>query len=137
MDSDGACKGNMQLYDKQKDILRIIVNRGFTDDFLTHFKYVRPFDPTACGRAAASGHIVQIDDVMEDRTFAQHRAAAAAAGFRAVRSIPVFKEGRLVGVTSMHFAEPLYGPMDVKKASPVISAIANILGSVNVLAAVA
>jgi GAF domain-containing protein len=61
----------------------------------------------ACGRAMLSGKRVIIEDVLTNPDFAPHRAVAASAGFRAVRSTPlVSRSGELLGMVSTHFRRP-------------------------------
>jgi GAF domain-containing protein len=98
--------GNIQLADPHTDTLRIVSQRGFSTDFLEHFATVDD-DHAACGRAAKTATQTVIADVNTDRAFAQHRAIAAASGFRAVQSTPLIdKAGRLRGVLSTHFRHP-------------------------------
>ena len=105
VDISNADRGTLQIYDPEKDLLLIISHHGFSDDFLSHFKYVKPFDGSACGRAAGTGNVVTIYDVSQDTAFTSHLETAVEAGIRAVKSIPLRNEGRLVGVLSVHYKE--------------------------------
>ena len=50
---------------------------------------------------------VIVEDVQTDPGFAPHRQIAAAAGFRAVQSTPLFsRSGELLGMISTHFRQP-------------------------------
>jgi PAS domain S-box-containing protein len=98
--------GNIQLYNPKTKGLEIVAQRGFDHDFLDHFSTVDD-DGAACGRAISLGRRVVIEDVLTDPGFARHRAIAAAAGFRAVQSTPMFsRSGAPLGMISTHFREP-------------------------------
>lgn len=63
-------------------------------------------DRSACGRAASQRARVIVADATTDPAFG-HPEAAAAAGFRAVWSVPVTDpQGRLLGVISTHYPCP-------------------------------
>jgi putative methionine-R-sulfoxide reductase with GAF domain len=99
--------GNIQRFDPIKQELRIIVHQGFKQDFLEHFRVVKAFDTSACGRAIAKGDTVFIDDVNTEKSFIAHRAIAASAGFRAVKSVPIISPtGSYLGVISTHYRDP-------------------------------
>ena len=100
---DRATKGNIQAFDAEAGVLRIVAQRGFDREFLRHFAEVRPLDASACGRAFGAGGCVLIPDVLRDEAFAPHREIALSSGFRSVKSVPVpGPDGRLVGVLSTH-----------------------------------
>jgi signal transduction histidine kinase len=64
-------------------------------------------DSAACGRALKERERVIIEDVEADPEFAPHRHVAAAAGFRAVQSTPMFGQtGEPLGTLSTHFTRP-------------------------------
>ena len=102
-----ADKGNIQLHDPDSDTLRIVAHRGFNDEFLAHFRNAAPDPAATCGRALRSRGRVIVEDVQTDPSFAMHRDAAAAAGFRAVQSTPVMsRNGQVLGILSTHFRHP-------------------------------
>jgi signal transduction histidine kinase len=102
----GADFGNIQLYNPQTSALEIIAQQGFDQAFLDYFSRVDD-DHAACGRALLQGERVIIEDVETDAGFAPHRAIAAASGFRAVQSTPLFdRAGNLLGMFSTHFRQP-------------------------------
>lgn len=104
---DGAQLGNIQLYDPSTKTLRIVVHEGFDQRFLSHFAVVNAFDSSACGRAAGVRSPIVIADVASDPAFKPHLAVAEAAGFRAVKSVPIVgADGRLLGILSTHAREP-------------------------------
>jgi signal transduction histidine kinase/ActR/RegA family two-component response regulator len=99
--------GNLQLINPQTGDLEIVVQRGFGQDFLDHFRAVRVEDGSACARAMLCGERVIVEDVLLDPDFEPHRAVAAAAGFRAVQSTPLrTHDGRVLGMISTHFRQP-------------------------------
>jgi PAS domain S-box-containing protein len=105
----GADFGHVQLYDREADTLRLVVQRGFGQEFLDYFNGpagVRA-ESTACGRALQKAQRVIIEDVETDVGFAPHRAIASASGFRAVQSTPLFgRDGVPLGMLSTHFRQP-------------------------------
>lgn len=106
LDLQQADFGNIQLYDEATCSLDIVVHRGFQQEFLDHFRHCH--DTTAvCSRALWERRRILVEDVNEDFEFAIHRAAAAAAGFRAVQSTPLYtRRGAPLGVISTHFRNP-------------------------------
>jgi GAF domain-containing protein len=96
--------GNVQLMNWKTGWLEIKAQRGFHDEFLNFFKWVRPDDGTACARAVQDHEAIIIEDVTADRRFSPYLEIALRAGFRAVQSTPlVSTSGALVGIVSTHF----------------------------------
>lgn len=105
--ASGTRMGNVQLLDRATDSLHIIVYRGFDKRFLDHFSVVRAEDESACGRALRYRQRVVIEDVDADAQYAPDRDVARAAGYRAVQSTPIFRDGGVVaGIFSTHFPYP-------------------------------
>ncbi len=99
--------GCIQLYDARTQELEMVTQHGFGDEFLDHFRIVRGDEGSACSQALKFGERIMIDDVNVDPAFAPHRQIAAAAGFRAVQSMPLKTHDlRIVGVLSTHFRIP-------------------------------
>jgi transcriptional regulator with GAF, ATPase, and Fis domain len=97
--------GNIQLYNPHTQALEIVAHRGFQQDFLDYFSSVRADLP--CGRALQRRERIIIEDVEADNAFEPHRQIAAAAGFRAVQSTPLFsRSGEPLGMLSTHFRQP-------------------------------
>lgn len=95
--------GNIQLYNPHTQALEIVAHRGFQQDFLEYFSSVHD-SRSACGRALQQQERVIIEDVHTDPRFEPHRSIAAAAGFCAVQSTPLFsRSGELLGMISTHF----------------------------------
>lgn len=105
--AQGADKGTIQIVD-QDGALRIVVQRGFGQDFLQHFACVRADGSSVCARSFRAGSALVILDVNEDPVFAPHLAVAKSSGFRAVQSIPLLsRAGSVIGMLSVHYASPL------------------------------
>ena len=80
---------------------------NFRTSFLRHFAEVRPGDGSVCGRALADGDAVWVEDVVEAPFFAPHLDVALTAGFRAVKSLPLFRpSGHIFGMLSLQYAQP-------------------------------
>ena len=98
--------GNVQLYNRQTEALEIVAQRGFGPEFLDYFRSVPP-GMGACGLALRRRQRVIIEDTEADPAYVPFRAAAAAAGYRAVQSTPMFsRDGGPLGVLSTHFRQP-------------------------------
>jgi len=103
----GADKGNVQIFDPGRKVLRIAAQRGFEQDFLEFFREVSVEDNTACGRALRAGGPVVIEDNELDADYAPYRSVAQAAGYRAVVSAPLLgRDNVLLGMVSAHFRSP-------------------------------
>src|SRR6202167_379316 len=98
----GADMGNVQL--RKGGVLKIEAYTGFGPELLELFQEVSVANDSACARSLKSGERVIIEDVTTDPRVEPLRAAARAAGFRAVISTPlVGGDGTLLGVLSIHF----------------------------------
>jgi GAF domain-containing protein len=96
--------GNVQLMNWKRGWLEIKAQRGFQDEFLNFFKWVKLDDGTACARAVQDRGAIIIEDVAADVQFSPYLQIARRAGFRAVQSTPlVSTSGALVGIVSTHF----------------------------------
>jgi hypothetical protein len=99
----GTQMGNVQIFDPGTQALYIVVHRGFGKRALDDFRVVRAQDETACARALRYRHRIVIEDVDADAQYQPYRNLAAAAGFRAVQSTPIFSDARVAGVFSTHY----------------------------------
>ena len=100
----GADKGNVQLLDAEKGVLRIVAQQGFDEGFLDCFREVSASDDCVCGRALRTRQTVIVPDVEADCAFAPYLEASRFAGFRAVTSMPLIASGSgILGVLSAHF----------------------------------
>ncbi|HKD81085.1 MAG TPA: ATP-binding protein [Candidatus Angelobacter sp.] len=98
--------GNVQLYDSETRAFEIVAQRGFKQDFLDYFRSIND-TAASYGRVLVESTRVIIEDVECDPRFEPHRAIAAAAGFRAVQSTPLFtRSGKPLGMLSTHFRQP-------------------------------
>jgi PAS domain S-box-containing protein len=103
-----ADMGNIQLFDRDAKVLKIVANRGFEKPFLEYFNVVQ-HSQAACGTALQMGKRVVIDDITTSPVFAGSPALdiLLAAGVRAVESTPlVGRSGRVVGMLSTHYRTP-------------------------------
>ena len=105
-----ADRGNIQIVDPFTGSLVLVLQTGFSDEFLEYFAVVDD-DGSACGRAASQHAQTVISDVNTDPGFAPHREIAAASKFRAVNSTPLVDlSGQLVGMLSTHYPRPYVPP---------------------------
>ncbi len=103
-----ADMGNIQLYDRASDSLRIVASRGFRPEDLELFAVIRRGEST-CGTALERGERVVVGDVTASAIFAGKPIldAVLAAGIRALLSTPLIsRSGRLVGMLSTHYRSP-------------------------------
>jgi PAS domain S-box-containing protein len=99
--------GNVQLYNPESAALEIVAQRGFREDFLDYFRFVRVDEGSCCAQAMESGERIVIEDVELDPTYQPHRPVAAAAGYRGVQSTPLkSRGGSVLGMLSTHFRRP-------------------------------
>jgi PAS domain S-box-containing protein len=110
---DGAIRasradfGNVQLYKPESAALEIVAQRGFRQDFLDYFRFVRVDEGSCCAQAMESGERIIIEDVELDPTYEPHRRVAADAGYRGVQSTPLkSRSGKVLGMLSTHFRHP-------------------------------
>ncbi len=104
LEADHADFGNIQRLVPGRNVLEIVVQRGFSESFLQFFKFVSSEDDSACGRAIRLKQRVAITDILEDPWYGPYVGAATEAGYRAVQSTPIVgPSGELLGVVSTHF----------------------------------
>jgi two-component system CheB/CheR fusion protein len=102
-----ADKGNVQLYDESQGTLTIAVASGFNQEFLDHFKTVTVESGSVCAAAIERRARVLVADLPADANFPELRPIAAAHGYAAVQSTPLFAhDGKLQGMLSTHWAKP-------------------------------
>ncbi|MGZ5145468.1 MAG: ATP-binding protein [Burkholderiales bacterium] len=98
--------GIVQLYNSKTGLLELVAQRGFDPSFVDRFKTADEHSPTSCGRAMRTRERVIIEDVLTDADYAPCREAAAAAGYRALQSTPLFsRSGELLGIISTYFRQ--------------------------------
>lgn len=125
--ASGTNMGNIQIAERVKDRLHIVVHRGLNKHFLDHFSVVRSDTPSACGRAFLLRRRVVIEDVLIDPQYEAHRDAALEAGYRAVQSTPILGEGHVAGVLSTLYRVPHRLSVHEAKNLDEIAAVARVL----------
>ena len=97
--------GNVQLFDAERETLKIAAHHGFHAPFLEFFDEVHT-GGTACGAVLQRRERVFVRDVTADPIFQDNQTIEVmlAAEARAVRSFPlVATSGRFMGVLSTHY----------------------------------
>jgi GAF domain-containing protein len=108
----GAEFGNVQLL--AGDFLVIASQRGFGAAFLEYFREVRSEDGSSCGRALRTGSPILVRDTGHDPEYLPYRAAARAAGYRSVITVPLITSTNvLIGAVSNHFVN-VHGPTKIE-----------------------
>ncbi|HXY34939.1 MAG TPA: PAS domain S-box protein, partial [Planctomycetaceae bacterium] len=103
-----ADMGNIQLFNRDSSVLRIVASQGFEPPFLEYFNSVHE-GQAACGTAIKTGERVVVEDVTASPLFAGTREldVLLSAGVRGVQTTPlVGRSGRLVGMLSTHYRVP-------------------------------
>jgi signal transduction histidine kinase/integral membrane sensor domain MASE1/ActR/RegA family two-component response regulator len=103
-----ADMGNVQLFERESEILKIVAHRGFDDAFLEFFASADN-GSTACEIVGKLGRRVIVEDVGTNPIFAgtPAREVMLSAGARSVQSTPLMtRSGRLIGIVSTHYREP-------------------------------
>ena len=102
-----ADMGTVQLLNPRKQVLELVVQRGFKQDFLDFYREVSAGQDCACGRALREGQRTLVEDVETEPAHAPFRQVAAAAGYRGVHSTPLLRrDGSVLGMLSTHFRSP-------------------------------
>ena len=100
-------KCTLHLWSEEHNILYLIVQLGFADEFVEQVKEVRSFDGSCYGKAIGSGENYMVCDTRDDVAIIPQQHLIEVAGFRAVKCAPIFsQEGRKLGVISTHFKDP-------------------------------
>lgn len=127
MACDDAVKCTFQIYDERVDGLRIIAHSGFSQKFLDHFKLVKSFDGSSCGRAIGIGSPILISDFSKDIAFDSNLALAVEEGISAVASFPMYDPAHeKLGVVSIHYAEPKW-TWNLSKMDKVLKELTSVL----------
>jgi signal transduction histidine kinase/CheY-like chemotaxis protein len=101
----GTGMGLLALRDPEAPLI-LRVHRGLDEAFVEEIERI-PGGGGAWGIAYAERRPVVVEDTETDPVFAPYRDAARRAGFRACQSTPLFtRSGAVIGVLSVHFAEP-------------------------------
>lgn len=103
----GAAMGIIQLFDPVDQRLHVVAQHGFEQSSLDHLRSADSATGSTYHRAMQQRQRVIVEDVETDPDYAPHRAAAAAAGYRAIQSTPLLsRAGELLGVLSTYYSEP-------------------------------
>src|ERR1051325_3482432 len=89
MEIVGATMGDVQIYDAPNQSMKIVVHRGMAGEHIERLQQLALDDDSPCARARKSGSRVIVEDVESHPESAQHRAVAAAAGYRAMQCTPL------------------------------------------------
>lgn len=109
MTATGADMGNIQVFDRREEALKIKVHSGFKPPFLNFFANVHDGRGASCGAALKTVQRVTVEDVTESRIFAGTEALQVLldSGVRACQSTPlVTPGGELVGMLNTHCRKP-------------------------------
>ncbi|HVX48992.1 MAG TPA: PAS domain S-box protein [Chitinophagaceae bacterium] len=100
-----AAKGDVQLYEPNRQSLHIVAHEGFDQNFLDYFREVSALDSSSCGIALKTRSQIIISDT--EKEWAEENALMARkSGFRAVVSTPLLtRDGNPLGMISTHFSE--------------------------------
>ena len=109
-----ADMGSMQLFDADRNALRLLVWKGLHPESAASWEWVDAEAPCSCGMALRTGQRVVIPDIetCEGLVDMPDRAALRQSSIRAIQSTPlVSRTGRLLGMLSTHWRQP-YQPED-------------------------
>jgi PAS domain S-box-containing protein len=105
----GRERGAIQLHDEQARTLRFAAARGFSPEFVEHFRVISLDDNVPSALAWRRARRVVIDDVATDHAMAgtMHQAVMLREGIRAVQSTPlVRRDGHMIGTFTTHGSAP-------------------------------
>ena len=108
IEMQGADFGDVQLYDRESETLRIVAHRAVGQEFLEHFACVDAKHTSAGGAALKQGQRVIIEDVTKYAPYAPHLGVAARTGYKGVNCTPLTERGTglPLGMLSTLFREP-------------------------------
>lgn len=89
--------------------LHLLSARGYTEEALRQFEWVRPDMPTSCGLSLRSGQRTVIADVetFDELASTPVLAAFLQTGIRSMQTTPLIsRTGRLLGMITTHWSEP-------------------------------
>ena len=108
IDATAADFGNVQLWDSTNQVLRIVAQHGFENEFLNYFDTVGYRNDCACGVAMNGRSRIVVTDVATDQLFSNDsRGVLLRAKVRSLQSTPLIDSlGKLVGMVSTHHRHP-------------------------------
>ncbi len=102
---EGTDMGLLSLSDLEQNGLRVGASIGFDEAFLKSIEFVES-GQGVCGTCFQEHRRIIIEDIETDPLCEPYRAAARAAGIKAVHSTPVItRTGKMIGVLSTHFRQ--------------------------------
>jgi signal transduction histidine kinase len=104
----GADKGNLQLYDRESSVLRIVAQQGFSQSFLDAFATIREDDPAASAAAHRTQERIEVRDIAESAIFRNKSSLPVLLeeGVKAVVSTPLVSSTKAtLGVISVYFCD--------------------------------
>ena len=106
-DISGTDKGNIQLFDAARGMLRMMVHQGLGDRLVEHFKD-DGWD-ASCGKAAKQARRLVVHDVekLEDLQGTSGLEVVLEDGIRSIQCTPLLsRDGRLLGMLNNHYRWP-------------------------------
>jgi len=105
IDTTDADFGNVQLFDSQNRVLRIVAHHGFECEFLDYFDIVGVKDDCACSRAMNGRSRIVVTDVSNDPIYSDDsRRVMLRAKVRSLHSTPLIDSvGNFIGLVSTHY----------------------------------
>jgi len=95
--------GTFQFYNSTKKSLKIVANKGLSNQFIIHFKHVYSGDDTVCGCAFSQRKQVVIGNVIINENFKEHHKIFNADNIKSVQSTPLFnRNGLPIAIVSTH-----------------------------------
>ncbi|MBO9516023.1 MAG: GAF domain-containing protein [Variovorax sp.] len=105
----GADFGSIQMFDPDRDVLRLLAWRNFQPEAAEHWRSVCVETATPCGMALRHQRRIIVPDVRADDAPIDRatRDDFALCGIVAAQSTPLTaRDGRLIGMISTHWSEP-------------------------------
>ena len=105
IDATDADFGNVQLFDSQNRVLRIVAHHGFEGEFLDYFDIVSVKDDCACSRAMNGRSRIVVTDVSGDPIYSDDsRRVMLGAKVCSLQSTPLIDSWRnFIGMVSTHY----------------------------------
>lgn len=100
-----ADAGTLQLFDSERNVLRMLANHGISPDVAEHFAEIDASSATPCGQALAERRriVVSFDADLPDPT-GSNRWHREVAGLLTAQSTPLIaRDGRVLGMFSTHW----------------------------------
>jgi PAS domain S-box-containing protein len=105
----GADMGSIQMFERERNELRLLAYQGFDPASAAFWEWVRVDSHSTCGMALKTGERVVVQDVEASDSLAGTRDLDyyRLSGIRAVQSTPLLsRDGHLLGMVSTHWRVP-------------------------------